>query len=187
MFKTVGASVLIEYEGFFVFEIQKRHKWKEDGLKIGIGCIGGGIEKGEEPMDALIRETEEEIGMRPIVAGAENPFSVSEDGSVSDIAGEHEKDLFFDWHGRGNRICVFKGEIFRKPHPDDLAGIIVSDLETIVRGFQNEASFKELNSSGITVIAKEEIPQNARIFPTATAAVIASLYLKGESRFFEGV
>ncbi len=187
MFKTVGASILLEYEGLFVFEIQKRHKWKEDGLEIGIGCIGGGIEKDEEPMDALIREAEEEIGLRPIVKEVKNPFSVSEDGTISDMIGEHEKDLFFDWHGRENRICVFRGEISRDPRPDDLAGIIVSDLETIVKVFELGMTFEKLRDSGAKVISRETIPQRARIFPTATTKIMADLFGTKEQRFLSGL
>jgi hypothetical protein len=60
----IGASIILRHEGRLLFEIQKPSKWLQqpDGtLSIGMGCIGGNIEQGETPRQALEREALEDM------------------------------------------------------------------------------------------------------------------------------
>ena len=52
----MGAACLLMGASGITVEVQSPHKWithDGGGISIGLGCIGGGIEEGETPIEAL--------------------------------------------------------------------------------------------------------------------------------------
>lgn len=83
-----GVSALV-YDGrSFYFEITKPEYWHAlpDGrIEGGIGAIGGSVEAGEELLDCLDREMDEEIGCRGVVESRRRVSLVYEEETVRQV------------------------------------------------------------------------------------------------------
>ena len=101
----MGVAILLREEDRFLFELQKRSKWRRQGdgaLRIGMGCIGGRVEEGESVEGALRREALEEIGCEIACDGSTHPFSIDPSGVVSPLCSESVPDgVRFVWEGKG--------------------------------------------------------------------------------------
>ena len=184
MTEAFGASIVLRYKDYFVFEIQKKHKWIVDdsnNINIGIGCIGGRIEGDETPLEALYREAREEISTSITIDYVDNPFVVSPDFQIEGIDGSKDEKIFFYWHGyKGIRICTYYGETLEPPRPNDLAGVLLVKFETLMKAFKTNSTVAEVVSMGGKVIEKDTIPREAYIFPVGTVEVLCKLYENGE-------
>jgi len=184
-FKTVGASAIISYNNKYIFEIQKSEKWNYNSsgeIEIGIGCIGGTIENSETPLETLQREVLEEIRTNIEIIEWDHPFTVTSDLNVYDINPKNEsKNLFFHWFGtkkpyRKCRICVFLGKVIDDPFPDDLAGLLITDIKLLMECLENDFSLNQCLEKGMKIISKEEIPLKAKIKEVGTVKTIKELY-----------
>lgn len=194
--KTVGASAVLHYNGSLVFEIQKTHKWTRDSAgryRIGVGCIGGSIEPGETPQEALRRECVEEVGAEPDILPHLRPFELFPDGTVADLeVGAGPEGLFFYWYGdlpeyRQNRIAVFRARIADEPRPNDLAGVLVGGFPAIRTVLEHRLSVKDALKSGIKVIRREHIPHDAILVPVGTVNRLIFLSKHFEGRIREAI
>lgn len=155
MIKTVGASVVLKYNDQYLFEIQKRHKWHHNlgkELLICIGCIGGAIEEGESPSEALMREVKEEIGTEIKILEWKQPFAIDSNREVTDES-KLEENIFFDWYGarepyRNSRICVFLGEVIGAPFPGDLPGLLVTDIQLLLECVKKHPRSNSVSTKG---------------------------------------
>ena len=62
-----GAACLLFSGPRLVLEVRKEHKWQRlsgKPVQIGIGCVGGTIEPGETPVQALRREARKRSAVR---------------------------------------------------------------------------------------------------------------------------
>lgn len=185
MIKTVGASIILQYNDRFIFEIQKKHKWRKNNngiYQIGVGCIGGNIENGETPHETLHREAMEEIGSKISIFHIEKPFTVDSSFNVSFLSdSEYSSNIFFYWHGTKetylqNRICTFWCGALGEPYPDDIPGILITHLNTLFTTFETNQTLESILCRGAVLKAKEEIPREAIIFPVGTVKVLFFLY-----------
>jgi len=184
MTEVTGSSIILKYKEYFVFEIQKKHKWITfDGnkVKLGISCIGGKVEGNEKPLETLHREAKEEISVDVSIEPIEKPFIVNPGYDVEWLDSNENENAFFYWYGyKGYRICTYYGQALQHPKPKDLAGVLLIDFETLVKAFRNNATVGELAKMGAVIIEKDNIPRDAYIFPVNTVEVLCKLYENGE-------
>lgn len=171
-------------------------RWTRDSAGryyIGVGCIGGSIEPGESPQEALVRECIEEIGVKPDILPHSRPFELFPHGTVADLeVGERPEGLFFYWYGdlpeyHQNRITVFRARIADEPKPNDLAGVLVGGFPAIRTVLEQELSVKDALETGIKVIGGEHIPPDAILVPVGTVKRLIFLSKHFEERIRDAI
>lgn len=176
--RIAGSSVILRFEDRFVFELQKSYKWiiDETGrVCIGLGCIGGSIEAGEGPLQALQREAREEIGVEIDLLPAPGMLLVKTDNSVvDDVDPGQYKGAVIQWYGDRPEyanwlILSYLGTTRAKPAPNDLPGIILARPKDLLKALRESLTLEELRQSGIEVISRVPLPDGAKLVPRGTA------------------
>lgn len=176
--KIAGSSVILRYGDRFVFELQKPYKWSIDEtgrVWIGLGCIGGSIEAREGPLQALRREAREEVGVEIDIIPASGMLVVNTDNSVLDVADpEQYKGVAIQWYGdrpdyADSLILSYLGTTRVKPVPGDLPGIILAQPQDLLRALRESLTLAELRQSGIEMISRVSLPDNAKLASRGTA------------------
>jgi len=182
----VGASVVLKERDQLLFEIQKPSKWihTNDGcLQIGMGCIGGGVERGESAFQALEREVEEEICCKITLQKTNSSYELKPDGSIHKLQSQNvPRGVFLIWYfdqqeyKKGAKVVVFLGRVSGTPTPGDLPGILKINQSTFLRLDKETLSIQDLVNYGSTLISNQRIPPDAKIKPVGTANIILNLY-----------
>jgi len=101
---------------------------------------------------------------------------------VQDIhLGEEDNTLFFHWFGtkepyRACRVCVFLGKIIEKPVPDDLGGVLATDIKLLMDCLEKDLTLKQGIEQGMEIYYKDRIPLMAKIKAVGTVKKITELY-----------
>jgi len=182
----VGASIVLREKDNYVFEIQKPEKWitRNDGYQeIGIGCIGGTVEKGETAIQALHREIEEEICCEITLDKHKKCHELLPDGNIrtnTDLSAT--TGIWLIWYfnqeayQKNESIVVYTGCVRGVPTPGDLPGIIKLNQSLLFRLVDMSLSFVDLSNMGGVIISRQEIPRNAVIKPIGTTGLILQLF-----------
>ena len=181
-----GASCLLMGESGLILEVQKSHKWRreDDGrLVIGLGCIGGALEKKESPVAALQREGREEIGCGLLLRSAGFTIEVSACGNVWTrgwTASEVRPVLIWEISKPGHianaKVAVYLGKPDGNAEPCDLPAIAFMDIDLMLRIGSERLSVDAAISRNAEVRQREPIPQNALLELVGTPKVFHSLY-----------
>lgn len=186
----VGVSILLRAHGLFVFEIQKPATWRRrpDGLvEIGVACIGGRLEPGETPREALEREVREEVGCGVEIEPWAEPFLVDPRGEVRRLGrrGVPEDAAFLWERARGGpgfipgaRVAVYLGRAVGDPTPKDLPATIEMGLLTLRDTRDGTLTVEDLVARGALLRERAPIPRRARVRPVDTARVVAELMVQ---------
>lgn len=174
-----------------LLEIQSPHKWtRQDGggLSIGLGCIGGGIEEGETPIDALHREALEEIGCPVAVQSATQTIEVAADGRAKVrpwSQGLPRPILIWDTKAAGidrkGKGVVYLGTVGGIAKPRDLGALLTLPLEQVLGIGSRPQSVADVVSAGATLQERVPIPTTATLTLGATLAVLHGLYAEHRS------
>ena len=176
--RVAGSSVILRYGDRFVFELQKPYKWSIDEtgrVWIGLGCIGGSIEIGEGPLQALRREARGEIGVEIDILPAPGMLVVNTDNSVVDATDpEQYKEVAIQWYGdrpdyANSLILSYLGTTRTRPVPNDLPGILLAQPKDLLRALHESLTLGELRQSGIEMISRVSLPDSAKLTPRGTA------------------
>ena len=189
----IGSAALLRWEGRFVFEIQKPAKWGRDGdsLKIGVGCIGGGIEDGEGPVDAIHREAMEEIGCALTLEEAVDPFLVTSDGTMTSPGAwlTHEGVSYF-WagylpeHRPDTCVAVFHGTVANRPSPIDLPAILLLSAHQTLALLEGKKTVANILDLGGELIHRESVPHGATLDLVGTTAFLSRIHGLNEALFY---
>jgi len=181
----LGSAILLRHQNQFLFELQKKSKWTRtaDGeLHIGLGCIGGHVESGESPIEALHRETLEEIGCQLRLDTPPPPFLVLAGHTVESPPPSPSDDrVLFYWQAEkpgyipGAGVAVYAGVTQGEIRPDDLGGVLCMNTETLLQLGPTMLTVKDVLQRGGTLIEKETIPRSALLQPIGTVEILLEL------------
>ena len=182
----LGSAVLLRYRNQLLFELQKKSKWQrspEGTLHIGLGCIGGHVEADESPIETLHRETLEEIGCQLRLDTPSSPLFLVRAGRAVESPPPSPSDdrVLFYWQAEkpgyipNARVAVYAGTTPDEARPDDLAGVLCMDAETLLQFGSIGLTVAEVLERGGTLIEREIIPRDAVLQPIGTVEILLDL------------
>ncbi|MEW6752695.1 MAG: NUDIX domain-containing protein [Candidatus Latescibacterota bacterium] len=181
----LGAACLLRTEAALVLEVQKPHKWvygARDAVRIGVGCIGGGLRPGEHPVDALQRECVEEIGCGAHLRSARMTLDVGPDGTVVECpwTGEEAHPALL-WEGTGpdslpgGKVAVYLGEATGRPQPRDLPALLLVDASLLWALGDQTLSLGAALDAGAGLRTGRPLPPHGVLELVGTLAVLTRL------------
>ena len=180
----IGVAILLRVENRFLFELRKPAKWRrqQEEILIGMGCIGGTVEKGETIEDALSREAFEEIGCKVACARSTRPFSLDPTGAVSPLAPQSVPEgVQFVWEGNdpgfiaGGKVAVYVGTAIGRAEPRDLPALVQLEPELFYALGQGPLAIQDVEQRGGILQEKRQIPRSAFLTPVGTASRLLKL------------
>lgn len=185
-----AAAILRDSQGKYVFVIQKPERWRNKDPEtpyIAFGGIGGKLEKGENPYDALLREMLEEIGVEgKVISINENTIFMT----PNELNVTQEKEL----DGISKPVIIFRNpqqEEGRKPFTDiwiyavtadltnakpvDNPAIIYLEEELLKEICANEITLETALEKGAKVQSNIELPDHGILYALPTPKAISRL------------
>lgn len=196
----VGVSAILYDDEAYYFEVGRPRFWarRASGVRsVGIGGIGGRVEVGEGPLEALHREAREEI---EVGIDLEVPTSTAllEDGGISawlDLASHGEGPVpyfvsLFPPRLGGPRmpdhlaIVTFLGQLAGQPRRGDLFGLITVARSSLDAFFEPDEWLLDdaLSHSGFSFDLAGELPPGAVLRPKLSARAFQVLVRGGHHR-----
>ena len=181
----IGVAILLKVENRFLFELQKPAKWRrqQEGVLIGMGCIGGTVEEGETIGDALVREAFEEIGCEIACARSTRPFSIDPAGTVAPLPPQGlPEGVQFVWEGNdpgfiaGGKVAVYVGTVIGCAKPRDLPALVQLEPELFYALGQGPIAIQDVEQRGGILQEKRQIPRSAYLTPVGTASRLLALW-----------
>lgn len=167
----IAAGCILRTGNRYVLEIQKPEKWNHNALGslvLGVACIGGGLESGETVIEAVQRESIEEVGCTVDLRSSEQTIDVT----PADV--RTRSDLLFDGIRPamicelsqegfipGKKVVVFLGSTDEYPKPGDLPAIIVTEPQRIFELGNGNLTVAQLRESGAEIRSNVDLPQDA--------------------------
>ena len=193
----VGVSTIVRDEARLYFEISKPKYWRrrEDGTTVlGVGGIGGSLERGESVVAGLRREVEEELGARVRLEPSPRTYLVHEWQIVDAVALPPSKKrlpplmVILTPPRLGGRempdhlaILAFWSRLRDAPTPGDLFGLLGVEDSALSDLFERvEMPLEEAKAHpGMTISTTGDLPLGAVLRPMLTARAFQSLLRAG--------
>jgi hypothetical protein len=159
---------------------------------IGVGCIGGSIEAGETPLQALHREAMEEITCSIELRSARLTADVSPSGiqilSNLDVEGVRPAmvwEVTNTSYIPGSKVAVFLGRVTGDAQPGDLPAIMLTEPELISLIGSKSISIDEAKDAGAEFRTNIELPTDGRLILANTLQRLQTLKTTHNALFDE--
>lgn len=178
---TIGVACLIRSGPFLVLEVQKSHKWSRtpEGVRVGIGCIGGALEPGESPVEALQRECREEIGCEVRLRPAAQTWLRTRAEPARQVGwteGGPRPALIWEGEGiPGGVVPVYLGEAAGEVNPADLPALLLAPPALVRELLRSPHTFGAYLQADGRAREREAIPPTALLDLKGTLAALRAL------------
>jgi 8-oxo-dGTP pyrophosphatase MutT (NUDIX family) len=195
--RVIGVSALVYHQGFAYLELAKPRDWEANpqGVLIPLTCIGGHLETGEQLLDCLAREAQEEIGVALRVQGAPKTRLIFSDELRPDSYTDGDAPLPWFYTVAPNRlpdpsrdvgylvIVTYLTHALQTPTPRDVFGLLAVPQDALQDALPPEPlPWQTLcRQSGATLFLPTALPPTAHLFPALTAHSIRLLTESGIS------
>ncbi len=183
-----GVSTLVSYEDRLIFVIDNEKHWTlkindETGIeeyKITFGCVGGSRESGETVIQAIYRESKEEIGVEIDLIDSDITYYIDINQEMREIILEDDIKPFlvyenkFIYPEKGDSyslIIVFKSVIHAQPKPSsEVPALFTTDANEFLK-LKDLTSLTEFHEN-YNIVSQREIPKNGYLHSFMTPKVI---------------
>jgi 8-oxo-dGTP pyrophosphatase MutT (NUDIX family) len=194
--RVIGVSALVYHQGSAYFEIAKPRDWQtgsQGDILVPLTCIGGHLEPGEQLLDCLAREAQEEIGVSVHVHGTRETGLVFNDRLRPDRYDDGDAPLPWFYTVAPNRradptgdvgylvIVTYLARALQEPAPCDVYGLIAVPSDAVQHALPAEPILWHTlcQQSRATPLLTGELPPVARLAPALTARSIRLLIESG--------
>jgi len=179
----IGTGALIKQGENFVFALSKEKYWeeKEDITHLSFQNIGGAIEEGETPIQALEREAREEIGTeikvkiskQTLVSYEDINYSESKTSPLMIYTDENpgkpgDPEAEGTWKLLG---FLYKAQILEEPQPSSEIPAIIKIPEKLFLNSENGLTRKQIEEKG-EIITQRPLPEKFKAKPKFSAKKI---------------
>lgn len=177
----IGVACLIRSGPFLVLEVQKSHKWSRtpEGVRVGIGCIGGALEPGESPVEALQRECREEIGCDVRIRPAAQTWLCTRAEPARQVGWTEDGPRpALIWEGEGipgGVVPVYLGEAAGEVSPADLPALLLAPPALVRELLRGPHTFGAYLQAGGQAREREAIPPEAVLELRGTLAALQAM------------
>lgn len=195
-----GASAIVRDDEAFWFELTKPRHWRyqADGTPVvGVGAIGGSVERGESALGCLHREMEEELGVSGRVESAGSVRLVYEERHIETLPlpqREHPVPLLLTVSANLFRqdtlpeceilaIVTFMARISEAPQLGDLYGLLRVPMDALSTLLSHDIAPVDdiLRIPGVELTVQEPLPEGCLLTPVWTMRSLQLLLRGGYS------
>lgn len=183
-----GVSTLVSYQDRLIFVIDNEKHWTlkindETGIeeyKITFGCVGGSRESGETVIQAIYRESKEEIGVEVDLIDSDITYYIDINQKMREIILEDDikpfllyenKFIYPEMGDAYSLIIVFKSVIHTQPKPSsEVPALFTTDTTEFLK--LNDPILLEEFHENYNIKSQREITKNGYLKAFMTPKVI---------------